>query len=189
MIAYLKGIVFEKLAKSIILETGDIGYEITVATPLLEKYQIGQNAKFFIHTHVREDDLRLYGVETLDQLKFFKMLIEVPGIGPKLATDILAISLEKIQGAILNKDLTMLQSISGIGKKIAERLIVELKNKVELLPQNSSYQGFIVEENEEAMTALINLGYQRKHVMDILKKRPKEMQKTEDMVRYFLQNA
>lgn len=189
MIAFLSGTILEKLAKSIILQTGNIGYEITLPAPLLDKLEISRTAKFFIHTHVREDELRLFGMESLEQLKFFKMLIEVPGIGPKLATDILAISLEKIQGAIMNKDLAMLQSIPGIGKKIAERLMIELKNKVELLRINGPYETLRAEENEEAMTALLSLGYQRKHVMDVLKKRPKEMQKTEDIVRYFLQNA
>lgn len=188
MISYLCGIVLKKLTKSLILKVNEVGYEVKIPAPLFKKLKLGETIELYIHTHVREDELSLYGVENLEELKLFKMLIDVPGIGPRLATDLLSLPLEKIKGAILNKDLMMLQSVPGIGKKIAERLIIEMKNKIEISEQKISYEK-TPEENEEAMTALVNLGYQRRHVIDVLKKRPAEIQKTEEIIRYFLQNV
>jgi Holliday junction DNA helicase RuvA len=189
VIAYLSGTVLQKFTKSLVLKIDSIGYEVTVSAPLFEKTSAGEKMELFIYTHVREDELSLYGFEKPEELRFFKQMLQVPGIGPKLGTDIMALPLEKIKGAILHKDIATLKSISGVGGKIAERLVTEMKNKIELLESQVYETTEEKEENEDAITALLSLGYQRKHIVDKLKKRPTSIEKTEDIVRYFLQHA
>ncbi|MEK7544916.1 MAG: Holliday junction branch migration protein RuvA [Patescibacteria group bacterium] len=191
MLSYLRGQILAKLEKSVTLLVGDVGYEVTISAPLLEKMELGTPKEFFIHTHVREDALSLFGFETMAELKFFKKIIaSVPGIGPKLGMDIMGIPLEKIKGAILNKDIAALQGISGVGKKIAERLVIEMRNKIEVGEGESlEYESSDTHENEEIMTALLGLGYKRNHIRETLKKQPEHLKKTEDIIRFFLQNA
>lgn len=191
MISYLRGTILAKLEKSITLLVGDVGYEVTISAPLLEKIDKGAHREFFIHTHVREDALSLFGFESMAELKFFKKIIgSVPGIGPKLGMDIMGIPLEKIKGAIVNKDIAALQGISGVGKKIAERLVIEMRNKIEIGENESlEYESYDTQENEEIMTALLGLGYKRNHIRETLKKQPENLKKTEDIIRFFLQNA
>lgn len=192
MIAYLNGILQKKLEKKIILNVNNVGYLVTVPATMLFTLEEGQKIELYIHTAVREDDISLYGLPSAESIKFFNQLISVQGIGPKMATDMMSLPTDNIKNAIINGDTATLTSIPGVGKKIAERLVTELKDKIEMVstgifPQHT--KGSLKRENEEAVDALIGLGYQRNEVIRKLKDMPEKIQKTEDIVRYFLQGA
>ncbi len=192
MIAYLNGTLQKKLEKKIILNVNGVGYLVTVPATTLFALEEGQNIELYIHTAVREDDISLYGLPSADSIKFFNQLISVQGIGPKMATDMMSLPIDNIKNAIIHGDTSTLTGVPGVGKKIAERLVTELKDKIEIVstgtfPQHA--KGSLKRENEEAVDALIGLGYQRNEVIQKLKDLPKNIQKTEDIIRYFLQSA
>lgn len=189
MISYLNGIVRLKQEKSLILDIGSIGYLVSTPLPTLEKLSTDDPVELYIHTRVREDEISLYGFETLKQMKFFETIISINGVGPKLGIEILSHNPEKIQSAIVKQDVLYLTSVPGIGKKTAERIIVELKNKIEQEFPLGEHQGLKQEENDDIMEALIKLGYQKYHISQILKKMPEEITEIEEIVTYFLRNV
>ncbi len=192
MIAYLNGTLQKKLEKKIILNVNNVGYLVTVPSTMLFTLEEGQSLELYIHTSVREDDISLYGLPSADSIKFFYQLISVQGIGPKMATDMMSLPSDNIKNAIITGDTGTLTSIPGVGKKIAERLVTELKDKIEMISTGSFPQhakGSLKRENEEAIDALISLGYQRHEIVRRLKEMPEKIQKPEDIVRYFLQSA
>ena len=131
MIAYLVGTIKYKGSKSIILNVNNVGYEIFVIEPVLEKVKLDEEKDFFVHTYVREDALSLYGFESPEEKRFFELLISISGVGPKSALQTLSIArLSEIKKAILRDDPSLLKKVSGIGTKTAERIVVELKNKL-----------------------------------------------------------
>lgn len=131
MLAYISGKILAKEKSSLLVLTNGLGYEVKVAPSVFLQYQIGDEVKLYTHFHVREDSQELYGVTSADELVFFKQLISVSGVGPRSALHILALgSPEEIQAAISRSDTVFLTKVSGIGKKIAERIVVELKDKI-----------------------------------------------------------
>jgi len=191
LIAYLSGIVQKKLEKAIILNAGSVGYLVHIIPASLEKSLEGAPAEFFIHTKVREDDISLYGFETYQELLFFQTVLNVNGIGPKLALEILSHNPMKVKTAILKGDVASLSKIPGIGKKTAERIIVELKSKVDMvdIDLDRTQQPLDGEVNDEAVEALIGLGYQRYEVLKTLKNIPDTVKSTEEIITYFLRNV
>lgn len=189
MIGYLNGTIHKKLPKSIILKTGTIGYVVNVTTPLLEKINEGAEMELFIHTKVREDDISLFGFETFPELEFFKILLSVNGIGPKLGLEILSHQPAKTKAAILTGDLFFLSKIPGIGKKTAERIVVELKNKIDLEDIGQLGHQQSLHANDEVIEALQKLGYQKYEITKILKNLPAHTTTTEAIITYFLQNV
>lgn len=193
MISLLSGQIIAKTEKNITLMTqGGVGYLVTLPQTILEKLQLNQEATLNIHTHVREDDISLYGFTTPAELAFFKQLLSVSGIGPKSALEIMSAPLNTVAQAINNEDSDTLSKIPGLGKKTAQRIILELKNKI--LPvttdnngQNSATMTFTMQE--EVVIALTGLGYARHHIELTLKNCPQEITETEDIVRYFLKNS
>ena len=171
MIAHLKGFLLSKSTSSVIVDNNGLGYEVFV--PLSTFYTLpdeeGQEVSLHIHTHVREDAFILFGFGTILEKKIFRLLISVSGIGPKLAINILSgIGPESLLDAIAQGDVTKLQSIPGVGKKTAERISLELKDKaqsaradVDLPPVKISSQED-KEFRDDALSALINLGYSSK---------------------------
>jgi Holliday junction DNA helicase RuvA len=191
VIAYLKGTIQKKLEKSLILNTGQVGYLIHVPIPTLEKINEKEDTELYIYTKVREDDISLYGFESLEQRKFFETIISISGVGPKLGLEILSKDPEKVKTAIISKDIAFLSHIPGIGKKTAERLIIELKNKVDLDIEalGHTHQGLDSETDNDALNAIMSLGYQKFEINNVLRKMPKEITEVEDIVKYFLQNV
>lgn len=120
MIAYLTGTVQKKLEKAIILNTNGVGYLVHVIPLVIEKITEGAQTEFFIHTKVREDDISLFGFETYQELTFFQTVLNVNGIGPKLALEILSHNPIKVKTAILKGDVGALSKIPGIGKNTVE---------------------------------------------------------------------
>jgi Holliday junction DNA helicase RuvA len=172
MIALLKGILVHKTPQMIILDVNGVGYQVqTPLTTFFTLPELHATLSFFIYTHVREDAIALYGFLTQNERELFTLLLGVSGIGPKLAMTILSgLSPQQLIQSVQNEDLAKLSSISGIGKKTAGRMLLELKEKISALAgeyQNRE-QGSGLKEPEwknskldEVLSALVNLGYNR----------------------------
>jgi Holliday junction DNA helicase RuvA len=164
MIAHLRGKLLAKHPNQAIVETGGVGYDVTISVPTFsELTQIGTEVSLHIYTHVREDALALYGFGRPEEKQLFEKLITVSGIGPKLAMTILSgMPADDMVGAIRGNDLVRLTRIPGIGKKTAERMVLELRDK--LPPQGADAVKAIpslTAVEEDVLSALTNLGYQR----------------------------
>lgn len=135
MIAFIEGSVLCIDANSLVVCVQGVGYHLLVSKRDLDQAVAGQNAAFFVHTHVREDAIELFGFKSQTIKQIFQLLISVSGVGPKLALSILSVlRAEEIKAAIVEKDIALLSSVPGIGKKTAERLSLELKDKAQKLP-------------------------------------------------------
>ena len=174
MIGSIKGKIILKTEKFLVVEVSGVGYKISVSPDTLSRVDAlrlrsGKNDTpilFWIHTHVREDALDLYGFLEYPELEFFEMLISVSGIGPKGALAILGVtSIETLRKAIGTGDTSYLTKISGIGKKTAEKIIIELRDKMGEEKESSSLQGEL-----DAMEALKSLGYSQNQAREALKK-------------------
>lgn len=169
MIGSIKGKIILKKEKYIIVETGGVGYKINVSPDTLSKILKDKEVFLFIHTHVREDALDLYGFLERQELEFFEMLINVSGIGPKGALAILGItSIETLKKAIGTGDTSYLTKVSGIGKKTAEKIVIELRDKV--ANGMSEKEGGSLQGELDALEALKSLGYSQNEAREALKK-------------------
>lgn len=187
MIAHLKGKILAKQNHSLILNGGNIGYLVYTPLSILTENKEKDEIELFIHTHVREDNISLYGFKTLNELNFFKLLLSVSGIGPKIALEIISAPPEIIKTAIFTEDIKTLTKINGVGKKTAERIVLELKNKVEPeLHEKGNLKQWI---DQDAVEALINLGYSKYQVVKTLSEIDKKITATEEIIKYFLKNA
>jgi Holliday junction DNA helicase RuvA len=160
---------------SAVIMVGGVGYSVHVPLEALGALQNRPESELFIHTAVREDAIDLYGFSTIDDLSFFKQLISVSGIGPKSALGILNVADAKsIKRSIASGDSTMLTKVFGIGKKSAERIVVELRDKLAL---ESTARGETVgtSEDSEVLEALMALGYNAGEVRKVLREIPKEV--------------
>ncbi len=170
MISHLRGTLFEKSAQSIIVDVGGVGYEVFV--PLSTYYTLPEHhgpVNLHIHTHVRDDALVLFGFHTKLEKSLFLMLVSVSGIGPKLSANILSgMGPEDLLQAIAAGDAHRLQAIPGIGKKTAERIALELKDRAAKFSDNAGMLPMPTRDSqterlmEDALSALINLGYSAK---------------------------
>jgi holliday junction DNA helicase RuvA len=164
MIAHLRGRLLVKHPNQAVVETAGVGYDVTVSIPTFSKLPgAGSEVALHIHTHVREDEIALYGFVQPIEKQLFEKLITVSGIGPKLAITILSgMPTEDMVGAIRGNDVAKLTRIPGIGKKTAERMVLELRDK---LPKESFGEipaaAALTTEEEDVLSALVNLGYQR----------------------------
>src|SRR5205814_6737105 len=164
MIAHLRGKLLAKHPNQAIVETGGVGYDVTISVPTFSDLPaIGGEVTLLIHTHVREDLIALYGFLRLAEKRLFEKLITVSGIGPKLAITILSgIAADEMVSAIRGNDIARLTRIPGIGKKTAERMVLELRDK--LPPEGvaeSRVTPAVSAVEEDVLSALSNLGYQR----------------------------
>ena len=175
MIALLTGTVAHKSPEYIVLDVQGVGYRVQI--PFSTYYDlppVGGHLSLTIYTHVKEDAINLYGFRTTAEKQFFQLLISVSGIGPKLAKDILSnIQVAELGDALLRGDLARLCAIPGIGRKTAERVVLELREKVrklDLLPpaQTTEHPSAAVDIMEDVTSALINLGYKEAVVKKVL---------------------
>jgi Holliday junction DNA helicase RuvA len=160
MIAALRGVLHEKTPEYVVIDVNGVGYQVYVPLPTF--YEIGERGaevKLRIHTHVRDDALQLYGFKDLAQQRLFEHLISVAGIGPRLAVTILSgMEADVLASAIADGDIARLTTIPGVGKKTAERMALELKDKVEeMAPAASPESPRGV--RQDVLSALENLGY------------------------------
>ena len=187
MIATLHGKIQARTDDSLILNVGGVGYRVRVPSPTLAALgAVGSDAMLFTHLHVREDDLSLYGFATEEELRLFEKLLTVSGIGPKVGMGILSsASTDTIRYAIAQGNADALTAFPGIGKKTAQRLVLELKDKIDL-----SGLGEVSElspMDEDVMNALINLGYSGAEATRAARAVPASAKTVEDRVRIALQ--
>ncbi|HEV3307496.1 MAG TPA: Holliday junction branch migration protein RuvA [Candidatus Sulfotelmatobacter sp.] len=164
MIAHLRGRLLAKRPNQAIIETGGVGYDVTVSVPtFLDLPGVGGEVELHVHTHVREDQIALYGFLGLAEKHLFEKLITVSGIGPKLAITILSgMAADEMVGAIRSNDVARLTRIPGIGKKTAERMVLELRDKLPVQgAEDMKVPPAMGEVEEDVLSALMNLGYQR----------------------------
>ena len=178
MIAFLRGQVLDKHPDRLIIDVHGVGYQVQV--PLSTYYSVGEpgaDVSLRIHTHVREDALQLFGFATPEEEELFHLLISVSGVGPKLGVNILSgMPAQELASAILHGELARLTKISGVGKKTAERLVLELKDKIRTSglagARSTSQPPPAVGADQALLSALVNLGY-----------RPAAAERTADQVR------
>jgi Holliday junction DNA helicase RuvA len=163
MIAHLRGKLLAKHPNQAIVETGGVGYDVTISVPTFSDLPgVGSEVALHIHTHVREDVIALYGFLRAGEKQLFEKLITVSGIGPKLAITILSgMAADEMTAAIRGNDLARLTRIPGIGKKTAERLVLELRDKLPAGGGEVPVISGMSAVEEDVMSALVNLGYQR----------------------------
>ena len=164
MIAHLSGTIAEKFgAGSIVLDVHGVGYEVSVSAGDFEAVTLSQDAKFYTYHHVREQAEELFGFSSLAAKKLFEVLITVQGVGPKAALAILSLGdAEQVRNAIANADSAFVQKAAGVGKKTAERVVVDLSDKVGLPTQYGRAVAPVQTElntSDEALEALMALGY------------------------------
>ena len=153
------------------LLNGGVGYEVFLTAKELEKAKIDQGQEYFIFSYIKEESFDLYGFDSLGELDFFKKLISVSGVGPKSALNVLALAeVEELKRAITSGDHAMLQKVSGIGKKTAERLVVELKEKFIV---DISEASVVTDSDRQVVDALVSLGYKQNEAQDTIKDLPK----------------
>ena len=163
MIAHLRGKLIHKQPGQAIVEAAGVGYDVTITIPTYTSLPLaGSEVRLHIHTQVREDLIALFGFLERDEKRLFEKLIGVTGVGPKLAITLLSgLASDRVVTAIRGQDHATLTRIPGVGKKLAERLVLELKDKLDdfaLAPAPAAIQGAAV---EDVLSALTNLGYQR----------------------------
>jgi holliday junction DNA helicase RuvA len=164
MIAHLRGTLLAKHPNQAIVETGGVGYDVTISIPTFSGLPgVGGEVALHIHTHVREDIIALYGFLRRSEKTLFEKLITVSGIGPKLAITILSgMAADEMVSAIRGNDIVRLTRIPGIGKKTAERMVLELRDKLTVEKVGEIPAAPTISPIEEdVLSALTNLGYQR----------------------------
>ncbi len=165
MIAHLRGRLLSKHPNQAVVESGGVGYDVHISVPTFSGLpEVGAEVALFIHTHVREDALALYGFVRAAEKKLFERLISVSGIGPRLAITILSgMPAEEMVAALRAGDAARLTRIPGIGKKTAERMVLELRDKLEglLAAPAAAPPGGVTPVEEDVLSALMNLGYSR----------------------------
>jgi len=172
MIAHIKGIIIHKTDKFIVVDVNGVGYKIYVTTDTIISCMEGEEDSFWTYTAVRENSLDLYGFSTTEEMSFFELLLDVSGIGPRSALSILTVApINTLKRAIATGDTSYLNKVSGIGKKTAEKIIIELRDKLKEYKNEESGQGSLREESD-ILEALKSLGYSQNEARDAIKQIP-----------------
>lgn len=167
MIGYLKGVVLAKKSKEVTILVAGVGYRVRIGEKTSASIRSGDEVELWIHSHVREDAFDLYGFSAQDEVDAFEILLSVSGVGPKVALAIVGTrSVSQLEKAVREADVSFFQSISGVGKKGAQKIIVDLKGKMTVgkdIDLSSEGDGEVVE-------ALVQFGFSRNEVLSILSK-------------------
>ena len=199
MIGFVNGEIEEMYEDRVLIDCGFMGYNIFVCGNVLESCYIGQEIKLYTYLNVREDAMNLFGFLSKDELKVFKLLITVNGIGPKGALAILTImSPNDLRYAIMTEDSKLISKAPGVGAKTAQKVILELKDKLDMDAVVNIIDDDIIKRNndnvhneiiEEAVEALVSLGYTQKEITKIIKSCDiTECKTTEDVIKLVLKN-
>jgi Holliday junction DNA helicase RuvA len=184
MIFKLKGRVVLKEENYLILEVNGFGLQIFVTDFLLDKIKFDDNLSLFTYLYLKDETIELYGFETKEELDFFKQLNALPTIGPKTAISVLSLAkLPDIKKAILDGNVSFLTKVSGIGKKTAERIIIEMKSQIETMKSEIGQS----DGNEEVLEGLLHLGYSLQQARQALRKIPDEIKAPEERLKKALQ--
>ena len=189
MFAYIKGILDEKSSDYVVVETGGIGYKIFMSSSsIATMIECGNMIKIHTYYHVREDNISLYGFNTKEELKLFELLISVSGIGAKSAISMLSnITPSSFALAVITEDIKKLTELPGIGKKSAQRIILELKDKLKAqeVEEEIQIEKPLINDDvtDEAMQALQILGYTKKEIEQVLSKVETSGMSTEEIIK------
>lgn len=192
MLAYIKGILEMKMTGFVAIDVNGIGYKVYMSELAIEKLgNIGDAVKVYTHYRVREDDISIFGFNTNEELQMFELLLGVSGIGSKIAlTAVASIHPSDFALAVVSEDVDSLTNISGVGKKSAQRIILELKDKLKngnmsKKDINNNVEKKLLEKNidEEAISALQVLGYNKKEIQKALEKVDKSNLSVEELIR------
>ena len=194
MIGYVRGIVSHLLVDHCFIDVQGIGYRVFIASSTRQKLSVGVVSSLFTYMHVREDAILLYGFSTQDEYDLFLNLMSINGIGPKVAMGILsAIDPNQFRVAISQKNITILTKLPGIGKKTAERMILELIDIIGVITDEESNENNIPVGNnvtgdivDEALQALLALGYTQSEIMPIVKKLGNSSKSVEELIKLAL---
>ena len=199
MIAYIQGTIAEKNPTRAVIDVQGIGYEILIPVSSYDTLGAkGESVKLLTYLHVREDMMQLFGFATAEERELFLMLISVSGIGPKSALGILSsVTVKDLKQAIVHEDFNLLTAVPGIGKKTAQRIVVELKEKISKLPtfEGSAVRTLSTKEQvtDEAMMALISLGYVKlvaeKAITKALRENPEKTFTLQELIKTALRFA
>ena len=193
MIGFLKGSVLYKTENTIVIENAGIGYEVHVSEDTFLCLHEGDTVQLYIYHHITENGQSLYGFKNMNERKFFMLLISVSGIGPKSALSIMQVSIDTTIQALLQGNTTALTELPGVGKKTAERMVLELKNKVSgILTSHSKVKEISFDIStpsySDATAALLSLGYSRLEASDMLGQIPEDIKDPQDIIKYALQH-
>lgn len=190
MFAYVKGILEEKMSNYVVVETAGIGYKIFMSkNAILKIGELGDNVKIYTHYHVREDEISLYGFLTGEELKLFELLISVSGVGAKSAIAMLSnITPSEFIMCVVKNDITRLTKLPGIGQKSAQRIVLELKDKLKTEQETVKAEETenviqVTDSIEEAISALQILGYNKKEIEKALQKFDYQSMTIEEIIR------
>lgn len=161
MLYYLKGKIVINNDDYAVIESGQIGYQIFCSSTFLNSLKIGTETTIFIRQFIQnEKEIKLFGFKTEEDLKFFEQLLDVSGVGPKTAMDVLSVAtVNELKRAILKGDADFITKGRGVGKKTAERVVLELKNKVEPVIETKEGKTITAKDEQDATEALVGLGY------------------------------
>ncbi len=174
MIAYLNGNIIQMDTESAVLDVQGVGYEVLCSVNTLDHLAVGSPAKLFIHTHVREDALVLFGFQTANEKQLFHSLIKVNGVGPKLAIKILSgTSIDNFLEMIEGEDVKGLSTLPKVGKKTAEQLVLSLKGKLKLMDETTEKTS-VKGVSKEIFSALVNLGFKESDVQKVIDELPRD---------------
>jgi len=167
MIAHLSGVLLFRGSKYILVDVSGVGYKVHISLETAKTLpKKGEQTELFTHLYVRENALELYGFATMAELEFFEMLIAISGIGPRSALGILSVApLDTLKRAIASGDASYLTKVSGIGKKIAEKIVVELRDKLAGEAEVAAFP-----DMSDALDALVSLGYSTREAREALHK-------------------
>ena len=194
MIGFLRGRVAYTFPDYCFLDVHDVGYRVFISHQTRNQISVGTEVMLYIHTHVREDAILLYGFFSQEEYDLFQHLICISGIGPKVAQGILsAITANEFYHLIHRKDVKAITKLPGIGKKTAERIILELKDKLsaasfdvsDAADETAALEDAMGDMVSEAIEALLSLGFQQSEVQSVLKKKS-DWESTEEIIRYAL---
>lgn len=185
MLIKLNGLVDTIETRYLIIDVGGLGYRVWSPNDVLGQLQPGQTVSLWVSQIIREDSQELYGFLTRSVMDLFELLIGISGVGPKSALGVLnAASIETIYQAITNNDIALLTKVSGIGKKIAQKIILELKDKVDDIQADSSAHSSA--NGVLAIDALVALGYSEREVREVIKKLNSSYDDTQELVKMAL---
>ncbi len=171
MIGHLSGAIIWKGERHVIIDAGGVGYKVFLPVTLLQKHGVNESVSLWIHTHIKEDALDLYGFMFPSELEFFEMLIGISGIGPRSALGVMALApVDTIKRAIASGETVYLTKVSGIGRKIAEKIVLELKDKLGFGMVSESNP--LLKHDSDVLEALLALGYEPRDAREALSKIP-----------------
>lgn len=168
MIGLLEGTVVAKNKNPLILKVGGVGYAVHVPDRLLSKLTLNQPTTVFVHTHVREDSLMLFGFSTTQELALFELLLTVPGIGPRIALAVVDRGVAAVEKAITTGDVDFFTTIPRMGKKNAQKIIIELRTKLGAVADLDLTED-ATGETKEVLEALLSMGFERKEALAVIK--------------------